>query len=83
VFLASCAQETPTQYPSVPLEHVGKPPTVENECAIHPERCQDFESYDDSDLPYDPCRDYGDCDFDDYSDSPPYREVVGKNWTVL
>ncbi len=36
---------------------------VEAECAMHPERCQDWDAllYDDSDLPDDPCRDYGIC----------------------
>ena len=36
---------------------------VEAECARYPERCQDWDAllYDDSNLPDDPCRDYGIC----------------------
>ncbi len=36
---------------------------VELECAMHPERCEDVDHLyiDDSNLPDDPCRDFGDC----------------------
>jgi len=44
---------------------------VEQECAIYPERCQDWDLHDDSNLPDDPCRDYGDCDF--IGSSPGYE----------
>ena len=47
---------------------------MEFECARYPERCDPYNTnpdlFDDSNLPPDPCRDYGDCDFDGIVEFP-------------
>ena len=74
-FLAACSEPTPAFRNVDPTQaEAARRAAVEFECARYPERCDPSnynpDQYDDSNLPPDPCRDYGDCDSDGILEVP-------------
>jgi hypothetical protein len=77
-FIAACSEPTPAFRSVDPTQaEAARRAAVESECARYPERCDPYNTnpglFDDSNLPDDPCRDYGDCDFDGIAELPGGR----------